>query len=969
MGLHPAFEQIHQEHVAEVNSLVTLYKHKKTGAELLSLENEDENKVFGITFRTPAPDSTGLPHIMEHAVLCGSRKYPVKEPFIELSKGSLNTFLNAMTYPDKTCYPVASQNLQDFYNLIDVYLDAVFYPAITPYTLKQEGWHYELDDPNALLSYKGVVFNEMKGAYSSPDDILDQESQSHLYPDITYGMDSGGDPVHIPDLTYEQFKQFHQTYYHPSNARIYFYGDDDPQRRLELVDEYLSQFDAIQVPSAIPLQPRFDQPRRVTAPYESSGDETRSLLTLAWMLPEADDFELAIGLTVLDHILIGSPASPLRKAMIDSGLGEDLTGRGLDLGYRQPFYSVGLKGIAPENAGKVEQLILDTLTGLSKNGIDPETVSASLNTIEFRLRELNTGRFPRGLAIMLSTLETWLYDGDPLTSLRINQPLAAIKEKLAGGERYFETLLQDYLVANRHRSTVILEPDAQLAQRRTDAETGRLAQAKAALSPSDLEDVMAEAEELKRRQDTPDSPEALASIPSLALSDIDRAPRTVPSTLIPAGSSSILYHDLFTSGILYLDLGFNLHQLPADWLPYIPLFSRALTETGAHQQSFVQLLQRIGASTGGIRATTFISAAPGRPKAEAWLFLRAKSMLPQTGELLAILGDVLSGAHLEDRERIRQMVLEEKASLEGGLARGGHRMINTRLRASFDEAGWANDQMGGIGYLFFLRGLLEQIDSDWPAVQQRFEAIRARLLNRSGLIANVTLEEAGWQQVRPAIDAFIAGLPQGAAQLADWQLSSLPAAEGLAMPSQVNFVGKAANIYQSGYQLDGSMLAILNYLNATWFWEKVRVQGGAYGGFAVFDPYSGVMSLLSYRDPNLLETLSLYDQTAQFLRDLRLPAEELSRSIIGAIGELDAYLLPDAKGYTALVRHLIGIDDDWRRAYREQLLDATAADFNHLAEALQSLAENGRVAVLGSAEALKAANQQREGFLEIKQVL
>ncbi|HMN62555.1 MAG TPA: insulinase family protein, partial [Anaerolinea sp.] len=485
MGLHPAFEQIHQERIPEVNSLATLYKHLRTGAEILSLENDDENKVFGITFRTPAPDSTGLPHIMEHSVLCGSRKYPVKEPFIELAKGSLNTFLNAMTYPDKTCYPVASQNLQDFYNLIDVYLDAVFYPNITPHTLQQEGWHYEIDDPDAPLTFKGVVFNEMKGAYSSADDLLDQESQARLYPDITYGVDSGGDPVHIPDLTYAQFKAFHQTFYHPSNARIYFYGDDDPARRLELLDAYLSQFDPLQVPSTIPLQPLFDHPRRATAPYEASPEDTRSLLTVSWMLPEAADAELAIGLSILDHILIGSPASPLRKALIDSGLGEDLTGRGLDLGYRQPFYSVGMKGVAPENTLRVEQLILDSLAALARDGIDPATVSASLNTVEFRLRELNTGRFPRGLAIMLGALETWLYDGDPFDSLRINPPLESIKARLARGERYFEALLHAHLVENLHRSTVVPEPDPDLARRRAEAETDRLAQIKAAMSPAE----------------------------------------------------------------------------------------------------------------------------------------------------------------------------------------------------------------------------------------------------------------------------------------------------------------------------------------------------------------------------------------------------------------------------------------------------------------------------------------------------
>ena len=969
MSLQNGFELLREERVPEFNSLAKFYRHAQTGAELLSLENDDENKVFGITFRTPAPDSTGLPHILEHSVLCGSRKYPAKEPFIELAKGSLNTFLNAFTYPDKTCYPVASQNVQDFYNLIDVYLDAVLYPNITPNTLKQEGWHYELEKPEDAVAFKGVVFNEMKGAYSSPDDVLDQESQARLYPDTIYAVDSGGDPVHIPDLTYAQFKAFHETYYHPSNARIYFYGDDDPAKRLEILDAYLRDFQAIPVNSTIPLQPRFDQPRRAVAPYETSGEENRAFLTVSWLLPEVPDTELSIGLSILDHILIGTPASPLRKALIDSGLGEDLTGRGLDLGYRQAKYSVGMKGVQRENTDAVEQLILDTLSNLAKNKIDPDTVTASLNTVEFQLREMNTGRFPRGLAIMLSALETWLYDGDPIEALRIDAPLQAIKGRVARGDAYFEGLLQAHLVNNQHRSTVILEPDPALADRRAAAEQQRLSEARAAMDFAALEAVIAETRELQRLQETPDTPEALATIPSLKLSDLDRQARRIPSELIPAGPASILYHDLFTNNILYLDFGFDLHRLPAGWLPYIPLFSRALTETGTREQTFVQLLQRIGRSTGGIHPSTLISAAPGRTQAAARLFLRGKVMLPQAPELFSILRDILGGARLDDRERFRQMALEEKASMESGLARAGHRLVNTRLRAHFSEAGWASEQTGGVNYLFFLRGLLEQIDQDWPAVQQRLEEIRARLVNQAGLVANVTLDSAGWAQIQPLLTDFLAGLPAGEALQEAWQVEALPAAEGLAIPSQVNFVGKAGNLYEAGYKLDGSILAIQNYLGTTWMWEKVRVQGGAYGGYFVFDHNSGVLSYLSYRDPNLLDTLSIYDQTPAFLRGLDLPESELTKSVIGAIGELDAYLLPDAKGYTALVRHLVGVTDEWRQAFREQLLDTSPADFHALADALEAVASQGKVAVIGSAEALKAANQQRDGWIKIQQVL
>jgi presequence protease len=479
MTLQHGFKLIREQEIAEYKTQARLYRHEKTGAELLSLINEDENKVFGITFRTTPKDSTGVAHIMEHCVLNGSRKYPVKEPFVELVKGSLNTFLNAFTYPDKTCYPVASTNLQDFYNLVDVYLDAVFFPRLTPYNLMQEGWHYELENPDDPLQYKGVVFNEMKGVYSSPESVLDDKSQQTLLPDTIYGVDSGGNPEFIPDLTYEQFKQFHDTYYHPSNARIFFYGDDPEEERLRLLSAYLNEFEYLDVDSTIALQPRFDQPRREEDVYDAGEEEAqKSMITLNWLLPEVGDEELTLGLSILEHILTGNPGSPLRKALIESGLGEDLVGRGLETGTRQMFYSTGMRGIEADHADKVEALVMNTLEGLAGTGIDSETVGASLNTVEFMLRENNTGQFPRGLALMLRSLNSWLYDADPLAPLQFEQPLQSIKDRVARGERYFESLIQTYLLENSHRVTVLLKPDAELGKRREQDERRRLEEAR-----------------------------------------------------------------------------------------------------------------------------------------------------------------------------------------------------------------------------------------------------------------------------------------------------------------------------------------------------------------------------------------------------------------------------------------------------------------------------------------------------------
>lgn len=964
-----SFALLQEQEIPELNSHAKLFRHERTGARVVSITNADENKVFGITFRTPPASSNGIAHIMEHSVLCGSRKYRVKEPFIELAKSSLNTFLNAMTYPDKTTYPVASTNLQDFYNLIDVYLDAVLYPLIPERTLKQEGWHYELESAEAALAFKGVVFNEMKGNYSSPDSLLDQYSQESIFPDTIYGLDSGGDPLVIPDLTYDEFKSFHQTHYHPSNSYIWFYGDDPEEKRLQIMESWLRDFDSLEPRSAIPLQNRFESPGRKVHQYDSGETEdAKSYITVNWMLDENTDPETSLGLSILAHILTATPASPLRKTLMDSGLGEDLAGVGYSEEYRQMIYSTGMKGVIAADVDKVEALILETLKGLTE-GIDGNTIAASVNTVEFQLREQNTGRFPRGLALMLGTLTAWLYDRDPLEALAFEAPLNSIKERLAGGERYFETLLQKYLVNNMHRVTVILEPDPEVNKRREQIEAERLAKIRAGMSLEQIGSVIQDAAELKRHQETPDPPEVLATIPSLTLGDLDKKVKTVPIEVNKMDEVEVLYHDLFTNGIVYLDLGFDLHNLSQDLLPLVGLFGRSLLELGTEKEDFVQLTQRIGRSTGGIHTGSISATVRESDQSALWFTLRGKAIVSQTPELLAILSDVLLSANLDNRERFRQIVLEEKAGAESGLIPGGHRVVNTRLRSHFTEAAWVSEQMDGLENLFFLRKLAEEVDADWPAVLTRLEAVRKSLINRSGMLANVTLDGPNWMLFEPQLAGFLETLPSSESTPQRWVRNAARADEGLTIPAQVNYVGKGANLFAQGYELHGSIHVIENYLGTTWLWDKVRVQGGAYGGFSTFDQNSGVFTYLSYRDPNLLATLENYDNTAKFLRELELSDAELTKSIIGTIGGMDAYLLPDAKGYQSLMRHLTHYTDEVRQEIRDQVLATTVHDFNQFANVLLHVAENGEVVVLGSAEAINKANEEKGQFLEVKKVL
>ena len=966
------FELLQQTDIPELNSVAKLYRHVKTGAELLSVEADDENKVFGVSFRTPPEDSTGLPHILEHVVLGGSKKYPVKSPILELYKGSMQTFVNALTYPDKTIYPVASTNLQDFYNLADVYLDAVFHPNITPQTLQQEGWHLELDALDEPLIYKGVVFNEMKGAYSSPDDTMARYNFRSLLPDTPYQHDSGGDPRAIPDLTYEQFKRFYDTYYHPSNARIWFYGDDDPTERLRRVDAVIGEFDGIEVTSTIPVQPPLAEPARVSIPYDASDDSEggQHFVAVNWLLPDPLDANRTMAFEILGHVLLGTPAAPLRKALIESGLGEDLIGGGLNADLRQMTFSTGLRGVNEGDVSKVEALILDTLRDLAENGIDPAQIAASLNTLEFRMRELNFGPYPRGVILMMAALTTWNYDGDPVAALAFEGPLAAFKAALESDSRYLEGLVQQHFLDNQHRSTVVLEPDPELRARHDAEEKARLADIRAGMSEAELQAVIDSTQALRQRQQTPDSPESLATIPHLTLDDLDKENKTVPLEASRIDGAEILFHDLFTNGIIYLDVGFDLHTLPAELLPYVPLFSRALLEMGTEEASFVQLSQRIGAKTGGIRPDTFIASSKANDREAAWLFLRGKATPAQAGDLLDILRDVLLTANFDDRDRFRQMVLESKAGSEAGLIPMGHMVIARRLAARYSVAGWLNETLEGVDSLFFTRELAAEVESDWSGILAKLERIRELLFNRQAMLCNITVDADNWAAFQPKLSSFISALPSADPTLNTWQPTTYPANEGLTIPAQVNYVGKGANLYDLGYEFDSSSMVITKRIALAYLFENVRVQGGAYGGFCIFDHQSGIFRYLSYRDPNLMNTVRIYDGTADFVRDLQLDDKELTRSIIAAISDMDTYQLPDAKGYSSMARYLIGYTDEKRQQHREQLLATTAADFRHFAEALAPVTEQGQVVVLGSAEAINAANAEMGGdWLDVTRVL
>ncbi len=949
------FTRVYSTVVTELSATASLWQHDGTGAEVLSFCNNDENKVFGVSFRTPPADSTGVAHILEHSVLCGSEKYPVKEPFVELLKGSLQTFLNAFTYPDKTCYPVASTNVRDFRNLTDVYLDAVFFPRITRAIFEQEGWHLEaetLDDP---LAYKGVVYNEMKGAFSAPESVMGRHCLHALFPDTVYGLESGGDPKVIPSLTHEAFMEFHQAYYHPSNGRFFFWGDDVEDERLAQLGAVLSRFSAKTPDSAIALQAPLAVPRTVEVPF-AAAEGDKGMVVVNWLGPDVMDLEMGLAFRILEHILLGMPASPLRRGLIESGLGEDLAGQGLEAELRQLTFDAGLKGVAIEDTAAVETLILSLLADLVRNGLPAASIEAAINSVEFSLRENNTGRFPVGLAVMLHSLTTWLHHGDPLAPLRFEAPLAAIKDRIAKGERYFEGIIESMLLKNTHRVTVVLVPDATLEARQEQEEKDALAVIAAGMSAEERLAVVKNTEQLMAWQAEPDTPEALATIPRLGVEDLPRANALIPTEEF--AQSSIYFHGLPTAGIAYVDVCFDLSRVDAPRLPLLSLFGRALLEMGTRQRDFVDLNMEIACKTGGMDAETmFLSIAETRAPL-ACLVVSGKAAPDKVGHLFSLLQEVITESVFTDKERFLRMVLEEKARHEHSLVPSGHMVVAARLKAALSGAGWLAEQTGGISYLAYLRSLVEQVELDWPGVLADLESIRKAVFTRDALMFNVTALPEQREALLVLMHDLAQALPAATTPNAYWPDEEFAAAEALILPAQVNYIGKGINLFDAGYQWHGSAAVILKYLRTGFLWEKVRVQGGAYGCVCGLDRMNGGFFMVSYRDPNVLPTLAVYDAAAEYLQKHTITKEELNAAIVGAIGELDAYLLPDAKGSAAFVRKLANDTEERRARLREEILGTTPKHFKDFGHALNAFTTKGSICALGGTALERIAREQ-----------
>ena len=959
--MNTEFTLVEERSMAEVNGTARFYRHNATGAQIVSVTNDDENKVFGVTFRTPPKNSTGVAHILEHSVLCGSKKYPTKEPFLVLLQSSLQSFLNAFTFPDKTCYPVASANLQDFYNLIDVYIDAVFHPIISENIFRQEGWHLEAETSDGPWLYKGVVYNEMKGVYSSPDSRLSEESQHAIFPDTLYSLDSGGRPDEIPSLSYEEFRDFHSRYYHPSNSRFFFWGDDPEEERLAIVARALAGKGHCDVDSSISLQPAFAAPTRVTRAYPAEKG-AKCLFTVNWLTGKRGDLERTLTLEMLQHILEGMPGSPLRRALISSGLGEDTTGDGLQMDLAQTSYSTGLKGVAEEDLPRAEELIFSTLKELAEKGIDKSLVESAVNTVEFSYRESNTGNFPQGLAAMLQCLATWLYDENPLDSLAWEKPLASIKERLAKGDPVFEEAIRTLFLENPSRATVVLTPDEGLAACIEEEEAARVSAAQAAMSLKEREEVVRITRELQKAQATPDTPEALASIPSLGLGDLPSHNRLTQRAIQETSDFTMVGHELPTRGVAYMNLLIPLPKLPVRLVPSLSLFLRTFRDVGTARRDYTELGALIAAKTGGLGASlTMVNHTDGNLR--CYLNLTGKAVSSKVQDLFDILNEILLEP-IKDKDvlsqRLKEMLLEDKAGLEQDLVASGHKAASTRVLTHFSPAAVIGEAMDGIHYLNTLRSRLDNWDTALPQLLEDLDELRRLLVvARPGVVHCVGSTDDMENVARLAEHVWHA-LP-GGARVDGTQCISLAApvgAEVFATPSQVNYVAKGCNLKALGYSYHGSAAVIMRHLARSYLWEQVRVLGGAYGAFCSLDRTSGNFVCSSYRDPNVEKTVAVYDSMADYLAGISLTREDLTRAIVGTIGDLDLYRLPEARGAYSLGRWLAGESDEALQALREEILSTTNDDFRAFAPILKEAASKGETCVIGGANAARAAEEK-----------
>lgn len=948
---YSGFRLVKEKKVKEINSTLRLFEHLKSGARLLNVENDDDNKVFSISFRTPPKDSTGTPHILEHSVLCGSRKFPSKEPFVDLIKGSLNTFLNAFTFSDKTMYPVASKNEKDFFNLMDVYLDAALYPNI--YKIKeifmQEGWHYELNKKEDNLTYKGVVFNEMQGAFSQPESILMRKIQQYLFPDTPYGFESGGDPDIIPQLSWENFLAFHKKYYHPSNSYIYLYGNGNLMEELKFIDgKYLKDFDRINVDSKIPEQKPFDSMKDIVENYPITPDESeidKAYLSMSFVTGKSTNPEEYLALSILEHLLLDTEAAPLRKALIDAGIGKDVFGM-FDSSIYQPTFGIVVKNSNADKKEELKKVVFNTLHRLVKDGIDKKLIEASINVKEFELREAEEPGIPKGLLFDIKLMDSWLHDEDPAMHLSYESTLNKIKEGSKGD--YFEKLIQKYLLDNKHSLLLTLKPQKGLLESRAKEVSKKLSDYKESLSSSQIDEIIRNTQKLKKRQSEPDSPEDAAKIPMLAIEDINKKTEKIAYDVKDVSGVKVLYHPEFTNKISYISLLFNTECIPDELLPYAGLLANIIGKSSTEKYNYEDLSKEININTGGIRAA--IAAYEVRRNDEDFhpeFFIKSKVLTQKMPELMNILTELTGKLKLDEKKRMKEIIQEIKSRLEMSIFDRGHAVVSKRVFSYFSPVENYVETTSGLSYYKFVSGIEKHFDERIDEVISNLQKVSDLVFNKDNLLIGITCSDDDYGCFEENIRTLIDGLKNGSSRKEKCSFKASKENEGLLTPGNVQYVAKGFNYKRLGYNYSGKMQVLKTIISLDYLWNRVRVQGGAYGGFAYVNR-DGNVAFASYRDPNLKDTLKIYNEVSAFIKNFSADKKEMTKYIIGTIGDLDTPLTPSMKGDRAIEQYLGKISDDEIQHERDEILSTTDEDIRKFAQLFADVMKQDYICVLGN---------------------
>ncbi len=956
--IYHGFKVLQSEYVEEVHSDVHLLEHIQSGAHLLYLGNADDNKVFSIAFRTPSRDDTGVAHILEHSALCGSRKYHLKEPFVELVKGSLNTFLNAMTYPDKTMYPVASRNDKDFRNLMDVYLDAVFYPLIyeNKFTLRQEGWHYNLANADDELTYNGVVYNEMKGVYSSPDALLENEALKALFPDSPYRFESGGYPEAIPQLTQEMFEDFHKTYYSPENSYIYLYGDMDIEADLAYLDEeYLSKFTKTGlVDSEIPMQAPYAKTKEVEAYYPVDTDEDCSAKTyheLSIVVGTATDVKTSMALRLLEGVLLESESSPLRRALISAGVGQNISGSYVG-SLLQPIFSIKASGSEPELRDKFISVIYKTLQDITINGLDKKLLEASLNSTEFKMRESDFGAYPKGLIYGIGVMDNWLYGGNPFEGLRYNKMLKELRDGL--NTRYYEQLIEGYLLDNTHKVIVSLLPKPGKEEEDRACEVEAMAKIKASMSKEELEAYAADCAELHRRQAEPDSPEDLASIPILKRSDIRREIEKFEVREEKLGNNTLLYVPAVTNKIAYLNWYFDISGVEGKLLPYCYLLTDILGKFNTKRYTYEEIATNSIMYTGGIVFNVrALSDTDDADKYRISFSLKAKSLMENLPKLLDILQAVALESDLSDVKRFQELLAEVKTDWDGSFFNRGQAVAISRLYSYCSAAARVNEQ-DQFTYYQFLKDLVDNFQAKGEDALATLRKLLLQFFQNTCYMLTYSCDEDLQAELRSAALAFTEQLPQS--EIAGKEPMPLPLEEvneGITTAGKVQYVVAGGNFLKHGHKFTGAMRVLETILRYEYLWTKIRIQGGAYGATARFDS-NGLGIFASYRDPKLAESLQAYNELPAWLEKEVFSARELDKYVIGTISGMDTPLTNTMRLDTISTIWLKNITDEQRQQTRDEVLDVTNEDLQALAPVIRDMLSDGLICVVGGKQPIEA---------------